>query len=158
MRRFCCSSVLGQVGTAFVWVVACGCIVSGGMPGFGAFCWRVPDRGLHRLGQVGRTHSICCRFTRRGRYAFGAAYRLGTGGDRENVRRRCVGSKPCCSCRFYSALLLWGFNRGRCSTGPVGAVDEALAIVVVDEPAREQSTWSAPGRAHRYLRKVYWLR
>ena len=59
---------------------------------------------------------------------------------------------------FYSALLLWGFNRGRCSTGPVGAVDEALAIVVVDEPAREQSTWSAPGRAHRYLRKVYWLR
>ena len=42
--------------------------------------------------------------------------------------------------------------------GPVGAVDEALATVVVDEPAREQSTWSAPGRAHRYLRKVYWLR
>ena len=37
-------------------------------------------------GKLGLLNCICRRFTRRGRYAFGAAYRLGTGGDRENVR------------------------------------------------------------------------
>ena len=150
--------MLGHVGTAFVWVVACGCIVSGGMPGFGAFVGEFLVAAFTVWGKLGVL--ILFAAVLHGVAGMRLVQRIvwGQAATGRTFAEDALAGSHVARAAFTLRFCLGFFNRGRCSTGSAGAVDEALAIVVVNEPAREQSTWSAPGRAHRYLRKVYWLR